>query len=123
MNSQGFTEDQKQALMDLLVLGMYADHNLASAEDACLQQRLARFSFPSDYERQRLLDASFTRASRHTGSADAIRAYATQLAQHFSTGDLRRSVYDTLDEMLTSDGRVTSEESQLLGVLRDAFRL
>ena len=60
------SEGQKQALMDLLVLGMYADHNLSSAEDACVQRLLAQFKFPSEYDRQQFSDAAFTRASRHT---------------------------------------------------------
>src|SRR5207248_1554885 len=43
LKSHGYTETQKEALLDLLVLGMYADRLLASVEDACIQQRLARF--------------------------------------------------------------------------------
>jgi uncharacterized tellurite resistance protein B-like protein len=43
MKIKGFNETQSQALMDLLVLGMYADHNLDSAEDACMQRLLDRF--------------------------------------------------------------------------------
>jgi len=117
----GFNEVQKQALLDLLVVGMYADHHLASAEDDCIQQRLARFQFASDYECRRVADASFARASRHANSPEAIREYVTQLASHFTTPNLKRSVYDTLEELLTSDGRVTSEESQLLTALWEAF--
>ena len=109
--------------MDLLVVGMYADHNLASAEDACVEKLLDNLGFPSDYERQQFSDAAFARASRHTSSAEAIRAYVTQLAANFQTKELRRSVYDTLDGLLTSDGRVTSEESQLLSIVKDAFQL
>ena len=123
MKTKGFTEAQKQALMDLLVVGMYADHDLASAEDACFQQRLARFEFPSDYERQRFADAAYTRARQHTGTPDAMRAYVAQLAANFKTHDLRRSVYDTLDELLTSDGKFTAEESALLGLLKELFEL
>jgi len=123
MNATGFTDSQKQALMDLLVVGMYADRNLAAAEDDCIQHRLARFEFLSDYERRQFIDASFTRASRHAASPEAVRAYVIQLAVAFPTADLRRSVYDTLDELLASDGRLTSEEGQLLVVVREAFKL
>lgn len=122
-NITGFTESQTQALMDLLVMGMYADHNLASAEEACLEQRLTRFKFSSEYERRQFIDASFTRARRHTGSPEARRAYVLQLAERFATLDLRRSVYDMLDELLTSDGCVTGEESQLLSAVKEAFQL
>ncbi len=123
MKIKGFTEKQSQALMDLLVLGMYADHNLASAEDDCVQRFLDRFHFKSDYDRQLFSDSAFTRISRHTGSLDAIRVSALELAANFTTQAAQRSAYDMLDEVLTSDGRVTSEESKLLAVIKEAFKL
>ncbi len=117
------SEAQKHALIDLLVVGMYADHNLSSAEDACVQRLLDQFKFDSDYHRQQFSDAAFTRSSRHTGSPEAIRGYVAQLAANFTGGKKRQEVYDMLNDLLTSDGRVTTEESQLLGALREAFNL
>lgn len=123
MNLADFTPEQKQALLDLLILGMYADRNLASCEDACVQNLLGSFQFSSDSERDRFSDAAFTRTSRHTTSPDALRAYVNDLAGRFTTPDTRRTVYERLNNLLTSDGRVTTEESQLLIALRRAFAL
>ena len=123
MNITGFTQEQKQALLDLLIIGMYADHNLASAEDARIDELLATFQFPSDYERQRFSDAAFTRVSRESASPGAIRASVKELAGHFPTREVRRRAYDVLDGLITSDDRVTSEESQLLSVTRELFEL
>jgi len=123
MKISEFTDKQKQALMDLLVMGMYADHNLASPEDACAQRLLDSMQFPSAYERDNFSDAAFTRVSQHTGSQEAIQAHITRLAADFPTPELRREVYDKLQDLLTSDGRVTTEESQLLSAVKAAFRL
>jgi len=109
--------------MDLLVLGMYADRNLASAEDACAQRLLDSMRFPSAYERDSFSDASFTRVSRYTGSKEAMQTYIVQLAENFPTPEMRRDVYDKLNDLLTSDGRVTAEESQLLSAVQAAFQL
>src|SRR5690242_8559003 len=83
MNITGLTQEQKQALLDLLIIGMYADHNLASAEDERVRRLLDTFKFPSEYERDKFSDAAFTRASRQSGSPEAIRAYVGQIAGHF----------------------------------------
>jgi hypothetical protein len=123
MNVTGFTPEQEQALLDLLVIGMYADHNLASAEDERVKRLLATFQFSSDYVRDNFSDAAFTRASRQSGSPDAIRAYVGQIASHFPTREIRKKAYDLLDDMLTSDGSVTSEESKLLSATREIFQL
>jgi len=41
----GFSTTQKQALFDLLILAMYADGHLSSAEDEQLQKLLAAMGF------------------------------------------------------------------------------
>jgi uncharacterized tellurite resistance protein B-like protein len=123
MNVTGFNEDQKQALLDLLIVGMYADHNLDSAEDQRIDQLLDTFTFPSDYERDQFSDAAFTRASREAGSDAAIRAYVTKLAVHFPTTEIRQRAYDILDDLLTSDGSLNSDESKLLSAVKELFKL
>jgi len=123
MKTTGLTETQGEALLDLVVLGMYVDHNLASAEDVCVQRLLDTFQFSSDYERQQFSDAAFTRARRHTGSADAIRGYVTVLADSLPTREVRQTVCDVLDDLLTSDSKITTEESRLLLVVKQVFQL
>ena len=123
MNITGFTQEQKQALLDLLLIGMYADHNLASAEDQRIQQLLDTFQFPSEYEREKYSDAAFTRASRQSASPEAIRAYVSQIVGHFPNREIRQRAYGILDELLTSDSKVTSEESELLKATKDIFQL
>jgi uncharacterized tellurite resistance protein B-like protein len=117
------TNAQKQALVDLLVLGMYADHRLASAEDDYLQRLLDTFQFSSDYERQGFVDAAFTRASRRSQSPEAIRSYVAQLAANFLSTQEGQIVYDTLEELVTSDGGPTAEERQMLSAVKQAFEL
>jgi uncharacterized tellurite resistance protein B-like protein len=114
-------EAQKQALVDLLILGMYADHNLTSAEDDYLQRLLDSFDFGSDYARQVFVDAAFTRTRGHTGSTDSIREYIEQLAQSFPSAEERQQVYEALDELLSSDGAITDDEKWVLRLVREVF--
>ncbi len=123
MNLTGFNQDQKQALLDLLIIGMYADHNLSSTEDARVEQVLDTFQFSSDYERTQFSDAAYTRARKQSGSPEAIRDYVGQIAGHFPTREICQRAYDILDDLLTSDGKVTSEESKLLAATKNAFQL
>ncbi len=123
MNITGFTQDQKQALLDLLIMGMYADHNLASAEDARIEQLLDTFGFASDYERQKFTDAAFSRVSRQSSTPEAIRTYLNQIVGHFPSREIRQRAYDLLDDLMTSDGSLSSEESKLLVASKEVFQL
>jgi len=123
MDVKDFNQDQKQALLDLLLLGMYADHNLASSEDERVEELLDTFKFSSDYERNQYSDAAFTRAREQSSSPEAMQAHVSELVMHFRSDKLRREAYDLLDDLLTSDGRVTSEESKLLAIVKGVFKL
>ena len=123
MSEHDFTQEQKLAVLDLLIIGMYADHKLTSAEDDRIQKMIDTFSFSSDYERQMFSDAAITRASREAASPAAIQAYVNTLAPHFPTLESRRKAYHMLNNVITADGKVTSEESQLLTATREAFQL
>ena len=120
-NLSDFTPEQRQALVDLLVLAMYADGYLASNEDALITRLLTEMGYTAAYEREREFDASVTRVRQYTENPDAARAHATTLARSF-TRDQGRKVYSFLDYIITSDSHITAVENQLLEALRDIFR-
>ncbi len=123
MNLNDFTEQQRLALLDLLVLAMYADGHLASAEDARVQRLLTAMGFESEYDHERILDASITRVRPHSETAEAARAHATELARAFTTQQHRRNVYELLDDLIGSDDRVSTEERRFLSVIGQIFQI
>jgi hypothetical protein len=123
MNLTGFNDQQKQTLLDLLVIGMYADGDLADAEDVKIEGVLDTINFPSDSARDRFMDASFTRARQHLGSPQVTREFVAGIASHFPTRDIRQKAYDDLEELLSSDHKVVEKEGQLLAIVKEEFKL
>jgi hypothetical protein len=121
-NLAGFTPQQNLALLDLLVLAMYLDGNLAMVEETRVQDLLAAMGFATDYDRDRQFDESVTRI-RQAQTPEASKAFTNKLAIQFTTPEQRKRVYDLLNELTALDGRVSSEESQFLSVLKEAFKL
>jgi hypothetical protein len=123
MNLTGFTDQQKQALLDLLVLGMYADGKLGSIEDERIDAVLDTIEFSSDSARQQFLDAGFARARKHDGSPESARAFVGEIAKNFSTPEIRRRVYDALEDLLSSDNQIADRERQLLVIVGEELKL
>ena len=123
MNLTGFTDQQKQTLLDLLVIGMYADGNLADAEEAKIEGVLDTIKFSSESERDRFIDASYTRARQHIGSPQITRDFVADIAKHFPTPDIRQKAYNDLEELIASDNKVADKESALLAIVREEFKL
>ena len=122
MNLTGFTDQQKQTLLDLLTIGMYVDGNLASVEDSKIEGVLNTIKFESETERNRFIDGSFTRARQHLDSPQAMRDFVTDIAKHFPTPDIRRKAYSNLEELLSSDNKIDAKENKLLVIVREEFK-
>jgi hypothetical protein len=123
MELTGLTDKQKQAVVDLLVLGMYADGNLDLIEDEKARRVLDSIQFSSDSARQYFLDASFARARKHGVSPKTTRSYVSEIAKSFPTPAMRRQVYTTLEDSLTSDRKMAEKECELLLVVSEEFKL
>jgi uncharacterized tellurite resistance protein B-like protein len=123
MNLNAFTDEQKRALVDLLVLGMYADGNLDLIEDEKARRVLDAIQFPSDSDRQYFLDASFTRARKNNASPEAVRTFVVKIAKILSTPSVRREAYAVLEDSLSSDNKIAETETKLLTVITEEFDL
>jgi len=118
-----FTAPQNQALLDLFVLAMYMDGNLAQVEEARVQQLLTAMGFETDYDRNREFDASVTRIRRQTQTPEAMKACTAKLAGNFTSRDQQQRVYDFLAELAGLDGRVSAEESKFLSSIKETFKM
>ena len=123
MNTKGFSDEQKAALTDLLVLGMYQDRHLASAENEQVKRLLASFEFPSDYAQQQFVDAAFARVNKHPQTEEAIRSSVFECAAKFETEAHRRKAFGTLAELLASDNNVTGDENRFIAIVREGLNL
>jgi hypothetical protein len=118
-----FTAAQQRALFDLLILAMYADGHLTTIEDEQLQKLLTAFGHTEEFDRQREFDAAVTRMRPFVQSIQQTKAQALLLAEAFTTRSEQKQVYAAVQQIMTTDRHVSSEESTLLSELGLKFRM
>jgi DNA-binding NarL/FixJ family response regulator len=123
MDLNAFTDIQKQALVDLLTLGMYADGNLDLIEEEIARNVLDAIPFSSDSARKYFIDASFTRARKNGASPESTRKYVSHISNMFSTQALRSQARAALEESLKSDNNLADRERELLAMVAEEFKL
>ncbi len=123
MDLANFTITQQQALFDLLILAMYADGHLSSAEDERLQQLLKTMGHAEESDQQRQFDAAVTRIRPFVQSLLKAKNQALLLADAFAERAQQKQVFAAVESLMTSDGHVTTWEATLLSELRMKFRL
>jgi len=119
----GFSTAQQRALLDLLVLAMYADGHLTTIEDEQLQKLLTAFGHTEEFDRQREFDAAVTRMRPFAQSIQKAKEQALLLADAFTTRSQQKQVYGVVQQIMTSDRHVSSWESTLLSELGLKFRM
>ena len=119
----GFSEIQEQALLDLLVLAMYADGKLSSVEDKLLEQVLISIGYTDELDRQREYDAAVTRIRPFVQSIEKAKVHTLWLAEAFTIPSQQKRVYAIVQEIMTVDLDISSWESTLLLELRRTFKI
>jgi SNF2 family DNA or RNA helicase len=117
------TDQQRNALLDLLILAMYADGGLDLEEDARLNRLLIAMGFETEYDRDRQLDDSITRLRQYSQNPQVARTRAMQLAQSFTDPEQCRGVYQLVEQQVNSDNSVVPAEHEFLSAIRQALKL
>ena len=123
MDCTGFSAAQQQALLDLLVLAMYADGHLTNAEDAQLLELLQAMGFTEPSDREREFDAAVTRVRPSVQSILKAKDHAIRLAAAFTTRAQQKQVYATVQKIMLADNNVSTWENTLLTELDSKFRM
>lgn len=112
---------QTNAILDLLVLGMYADGHLALVEDERLHDFLRRRGIESEDERRQKIGEAVTRMARHAGSEATRRRHLAELAARLDTPAARSLALSTLERLLCVDEKYPPGEDHFWNEVRKAF--
>jgi hypothetical protein len=123
MEISRLTLQQQAALLEILILAMYADGRLDLDEDARLERVLTSMGVETQYDRDRVLDETITRLRDHAQNPQLARTHATQLAKSFTDPEQCRGVYQLIEQQVNSDSSVVPNEHKFLSAMRQALRL
>jgi hypothetical protein len=112
---------QTNAILDLLVLGMYADGHLAMAEDERLHDFLNRQGIETEDERRRNIGEAVTRMEHHVGNVATRRQQLAELATRLDAPAARSLALSTLERLLCVDEQYPPGEEHFWDEVRKAF--
>jgi hypothetical protein len=122
MNLKKLGAEQRNAFLDILVLGMYADGHLAGVEDQQVQKVLDAMGWTDAVDHEREFDASVTRVRKYSDSPASVAEHAKTLAAIFHNKGERQEALKALEDLLRSDNKTPAGEMKFLEVARNAFR-
>jgi hypothetical protein len=117
------TLQQQAALLEILILAMYADGRLDLEEDARLNRVLTAMGLETEYDRDRVLDDTITRLRQYSQTPQLARTHAVQLAKSFTDPEQCRGLYQLIEQQVNSDNSVVPNEHEFLNAMRTALKL
>lgn len=114
------TQSQREAILDLIVLALFADSHLSLKEDEALQAALEQIGWEGTTSREIHLCRSMSRARQASESPAASSEYISERAKVVADGWTSTEAVCLLASVLASDG-VTAEESAFLSQVKAAM--
>ena len=118
----GVNQTQREAMVDLCLLGMYSDSKLSIDEQDFLNEELDKLSWESGISLSSYLQRVIPKVRTATNDANKRGDFLQDIAQRLGDGDFKQTAMDALQELLASDG-VAQPESTFMADVKKALAL
>lgn len=112
-------QSQREALLDLLVLGMFIDRHVANAEGQFIREQALGLEWEAVRSMESFIDASMRRARDVMGSENATGAYLEDIALRLATDEAKQKALQVCEELMTADGQLAEREQELLTQVKE----
>ena len=116
-----FIQDENEALIDLLVLAMYADNHLANQETENIEKQTSFMDWRGVQTQHDYIDESIGKARAALDTDELTVAYLKNVASRLTEPDFRKKAKDALYEMLHADEILDPKEAKFLGLFKKVF--
>lgn len=121
MNAPNLDALQSEGLLDLLILGMYADGHLAISEDERMHEFLKQQGATNVEDRLRLIGEGVTRVGRHAGNDVTRPQYVAHLAGRFTRSAEKNLALAVLERLLCVDETFATREERFWNEVKAVF--
>ena len=111
-------QEEKEAIIDLLLIATYADNHLSLAENKILNEEFDKFSWEANISLDLYLNDATNRARNALDSDKTVEAYLETISNRLSSRYSKSRALDLLSKLFYSDGNVDSEKAFTLNVKR-----
>ena len=118
VSKDGFTQPQREAIVDLLNYCMYADNLVMLAEDRLIADTVAKFTWESKTPFDQF-DARSVGNARNARESQVYRdKFLTSIGDRLSTDAVKAQALDLCQQLFLADGVQSEEEEEVLQNLR-----
>jgi uncharacterized tellurite resistance protein B-like protein len=115
------TQPQREAIFELLLLGVYADSDIRLAENDRVYEMAASLGWEGPREPREYAQLATARARAAAENETATAIYLEQLAARITTDDAKKLALGMLVRLIEADDSAADSEAALFQKARAAF--
>ena len=118
----GVSQTQREAMVDICLLGMYSDSKLSMDEQDFLGDTFDKLTWESGISFSSYLQRVTPKVRTATEDSQTLEEFLQDISQRLGDDDFKQRAVDSLQDLLETDGMVP-KESQFMTNVRKAMNL
>lgn len=119
----GLIQSQREATIDLLLLCMFADNNLAFSEERILAREIERFNWKSVTPVEIYIENAKTKIHDATSSESSKNALLRDISERLGENEVKYRALKLCKLLCYSDWQLSEEEETFIQDVRKAFKI
>lgn len=119
-STDGWSQTQKEALVDLCLLGMYADNLLSLAEQAFIEDKFENLQWESGIPFRGYLQRTIPKIRLARDDSKKVQQMLEDIKERLGSDEYKQKSFEVLNKLLATDELVKVEEkfsSEVRGVM------
>jgi hypothetical protein len=117
--AQNMNQKQREALVDLLLLGMFADGSLKVSDDQKLRSVIEEIGWESYQTPDLYFQSAIAKARDASDTESGTRSRLKKINEALASDDARQLALERLERFLSLDSEPTLEESKFLELAKE----
>ncbi len=121
--SDGLNQKQREAIIDLLLLCMYADNHLALTEDHVLKAEVDAFDWKSEQSIEAYVDSITPKVRRIRSEGESRRDFISEIGNRLDSSSVKTKAFELSKRLFHSDGEVAETEAKFETEIKNGLGL
>lgn len=123
IGSSADRQEQREAMIDLLIWTMYADNVLTVTENDRIDELTEEMRWNSGTPAPQYLNVSIARVREALDDPEKSESLLDDIHERLGSHDMRVRTYEACRDLATADGEVAERETRFLARVREHFQI
>lgn len=116
-------QNQKEAIVDLLIMTMYIDKSLKLEEDEAIKRYIETLQWESPMSVEYYLGIATAKVRKALETPEKIRSFLEDVSNRVETVELKKQVLQICNDLAMADSEISRQEQGFLQLVAQVFQV